>query len=162
MIFNRFAKDARGLAGEAQQIARSLGSPTVEAEHLLLAFTDRSQTKLRDLLVEAGVDHDAVQAALAAENEQSLAAVGVSPTRFELPAARPTAETPPWATSAKLALERSMKIALARGDHGIEPAHILLGVLDAKLGTVPRALAIAGVDRERLARLVETQVLAPS
>jgi D-alanyl-D-alanine carboxypeptidase len=30
--------------------------------------------------------------------------------------------------------------------------HLLLGVLDAKVGTVPRALALAGVDRAELAR----------
>lgn len=158
-MFNRFVKDARALAGQAQQIARSLGSPTVEAEHLLLAFTDRPGTKPHDLLVDAGLDHDAVREALKDEDEHSLAAVGVSLEGFDLPAPQVPAETPRWATSAKLALERSLKIALARGDHRIEAAHILLGVLHAKVGTVPRALAIAGVEREQLARLVEAEAL---
>ncbi len=161
-MFNRFVKDARALAGEAHQIAASLGAPTVEAEHLLLAFTDRPGTREHDLLIDAGLDRDAVRAALEAENEHSLAAVGVASEGFDLPAAKPVGRTPRWATSAKLALERSLKIAAARGDHRIEAAHVLLAVLDAKLGTVPRALGIAGVDRERLARAVETRVLAPT
>lgn len=160
-MFNRFVRDSRVLVDQAQQIARSLGSSTVEAEHLLLAFTDRAGTKAHDLLINAGLDRDAVRDALDAENESSLAAVGVSRGEFALPAAKATAQAPRWAASAKLALERSLKIALARGDHRIEAAHILLAVLDAKFGTVPRALAIAGVEPERLARLVEIRGFAP-
>jgi hypothetical protein len=33
----------------------------------------------------------------------------------------------------------------------LQPAHLLLGILQAEAGTVPRALALAGVDRAGLA-----------
>jgi D-alanyl-D-alanine carboxypeptidase len=55
-------------------------------------------------------------------------------------------------TSAKLALERS--VAGASRTRDLRPAHLLLGILSAQVGTVPRALALAGVDREGLASRV--------
>jgi Clp amino terminal domain, pathogenicity island component len=33
----------------------------------------------------------------------------------------------------------------------LQPAHLLLGILQAEVGTVPRALALAGIDRTDLA-----------
>jgi D-alanyl-D-alanine carboxypeptidase len=53
--------------------------------------------------------------------------------------------------SAKVALNRALKTAIARKDREIRAEHIALGVLEAEVGTVPRALAIAGLDREALA-----------
>ena len=46
-------------------------------------------------------------------------------------------------------LERALKAAL--GQRQIRPGHLLLGVLAAQAGTVPRALALAGVDSGDLA-----------
>jgi len=149
-MFNRFAKDARRLAAAAQQTARDLGSPAVEAEHLLMALTERPGTELAELLADAGLDRSGIHDALEAESERSLAAVGISAQAFDLPAPRAAEAEPRWAASAKLAMERSLKIAVARKDHRIESAHVLLGVLDASHGTVPRALEQAGVDREAL------------
>jgi D-alanyl-D-alanine carboxypeptidase len=51
-------------------------------------------------------------------------------------------------TSAKLALERGFAGAARKKD--LRPAHVLLGVLAAEVGTVPRALALAGFDRADL------------
>ncbi len=158
-MFNRFARDARKLAAGARKTALDQGSPTVEAEHVLLAFTERLGTQLAALLASAGLDREGVDQAMEAETERSLAAVGISAQDFDLPAPRPTKAEPRWAASAKGALERSLKIAVARGDHRIESAHVLLGVLDANRGTVPRALDMAGVDREELSRQVEAEVL---
>ena len=53
------------------------------------------------------------------------------------------------AASGKLVLERALKAAAGRGQ--IQPGHLLLGVLAAQAGTVPRALALAGVDQGDLA-----------
>ncbi len=159
-MFNRFASDARKLAAAARQTALDRGSPTVQAEHVLLAFTERPGTQLAELLATAGLDREGVDRAIEAETERSLAAVGISAHDFDLPAPRPTEAEPRWAASARLALERSLKIAVDRGDHRIESAHVLLGVLDATRGTVPRALELAGIDREALSRQVEAEVLA--
>jgi D-alanyl-D-alanine carboxypeptidase len=59
-----------------------------------------------------------------------------------------------FGASAKLALERSLPIAVARHENRITSDHVLLGVLEAEVGTVPRSLALAGVDRAELAASV--------
>jgi D-alanyl-D-alanine carboxypeptidase len=59
------------------------------------------------------------------------------------------------AASAKAALERALRVSLVRADRRIDAGHVLLGVLQAEAGTVPRALAQAGVDRDDLRRRVE-------
>jgi len=159
-MFNRFVKDARKLVIRARETACSGGSPTVEAEHLLLAFTEPRGGALAELLASAGLDREGVDLAIGAENERSLAAVGVSAHEFDLPPLGPRGGEPRFAASAKLALERSMKIAVARGDHRIESGHVLLGVLDASHGTVPRALELAGIDRKDLSSRVEAAMLA--
>ena len=154
-MFNRFVKEAREIAARAPTVARGLGSPTVEAEHLLLALTEAPDTGTKEALAGAGLNWQVVREALDQENERSLAAVGISPAAFDLPAVADPATRPEWATSAKLALERSLKVAAARRDSRIEPTHILLGVLRAPVGTVPRALEVAGIDRLAVARRVE-------
>jgi hypothetical protein len=53
---------------------------------------------------------------------------------------------PRFATSAKLAMERAVRVAGARGDKRLRAGHLALGVLRAPVGTVPRALALAELD----------------
>ena len=67
----------------------------------------------------------------------------------------PYVERPRLATSAKLVLERALRVAVARSDKHIGSEHITLGALRATTGTVPRALECAGVDRVELTRLLE-------
>lgn len=151
----RFPREARRVAEGAREVARAQGVATVEAEHLLLALADRAGGPVADVLAGAGLDGEALLKALDAETARSLAAVGVSRAAFDLPAAAPAARAPRWGTSAKLALQRSLRAAVARGDRSIGPGHVLLGVLGAEHGTVPRALRIAGVDRQELADRAE-------
>jgi ATP-dependent Clp protease ATP-binding subunit ClpA len=73
----------------------------------------------------------------------------VSVGDFDLPAAAPP-QKPRFATSAKTALERALRAALERNDRRITDGHVLLGLLQTEAGTVPRALAQAGVDRDEL------------
>jgi ATP-dependent Clp protease ATP-binding subunit ClpA len=154
-MFNHFTREARWVAHDAPKIARELGDSSVEAEHLLLAISRRDDAVAR-VLRDAGLDFDAITAALVAESERSLAAVGVSAERQSF---SPFVEAPRFATSAKSALERSLRIALERGDRRIGTGHVALAVLSAKRGTVPRALAIAGVDREALATEIRSSGL---
>jgi D-alanyl-D-alanine carboxypeptidase len=89
-------------------------------------------------------------AALDREFAASLRVAGVELADFDLPPA--TADPhrdPDLGTSAKLVLERAIRSA-GRVPGRIRPAHLLLGVLGAQAGTVPRALALAGVDRAEL------------
>jgi ATP-dependent Clp protease ATP-binding subunit ClpA len=145
-MMNRFAAGARSVVQDATAVARELGSPTVEAEHLLLAVT-RASAPAAIVLGDRGLDFGGLQAALEHETERSLAAVGVA---AEAGPFSPWVAEPRFATSAKLALERAVRVAAARKDRRIGPTHIALGVLRANVGTVPRALAIAEVDRTAL------------
>ena len=145
-MFERFTREARRVIVTAEAEARALGSPAIEPEHLLLALTRLEQTfPAAEALAQAGLDHDAVLEALDAEREQSLMAVGISIGDFDLPPARPSAK-PRIAAGTKSALERALRISLARADKRIGSGHILLALLRAEAGTVPRALKAAGVD----------------
>ena len=137
-MFERFTSDARTVVKAAEAQARDLGSRTIEAEHLLLALAAGGAIP--------GLDRLDVLDALDAERTRSLLAAGVSGD-VDLP---PTAVRPRMAASAKLALERSLRAAVARSDRSIRAGHLLLGVLAAEAGTVPRALEIAGIDRDAL------------
>lgn len=137
-MFERFTADARRVVQQAMNVeARALGSKTVEAEHLLLALS-----------ATIGVSRDDLITALEAETSASLAAVGVA-LRPPPPPSR--AAQPRIGASAKIALHRALESALARGHKEIRAEHVALGVLAADVGTVPRALAIAGLDRKALA-----------
>ena len=78
-MFNRFTKGAGKLLSDAVDLAHDLGSPTVEAEHLLLAAVRRDDAAAV-VLRGHGLDYDRLEAALTAETERSLAAVGVTAT----------------------------------------------------------------------------------
>ncbi len=153
-MFERFTREARAAVKDAETEARELGSPTIEAEHMLLALTRQDPaTAVGRALAEAGLDHDRIAGALDAERERSLMSVGISIHDFELPAPHP-ATKPRLAAGAKSALEHSLRISLERADKRIDGAHILLALLRAEAGTVPRALAEAGVDKRELNDLV--------
>jgi ATP-dependent Clp protease ATP-binding subunit ClpA len=158
-VFERFGKDAKRVAARAIDEAMAGGSPTVEAEHLLLALTREQDGPAARALGRHGLDRDDVLAALEAEQRQSLAAVGVELDDFDL--ARPAAaKAPGWAASSKLALQRAVKAGAAHGPRRIGTAHLLVGVLQAEAGTVPRALALVAVGREALAATARAELAA--
>ncbi|MEV0147184.1 MULTISPECIES: Clp protease N-terminal domain-containing protein [unclassified Nonomuraea] len=135
--------------------AREDGSAAIEARHLLLGLAAERDAAGRDAVVHealasAGLDHRAIREALDKEYEHSLGAAGVSPAAFgRLPQPSRPAERPSQlGASAKLALERGFTCVSRKKD--LRPGHLLLGILRAEAGTVPRALALAGVDREDL------------
>jgi ATP-dependent Clp protease ATP-binding subunit ClpA len=150
-MLNRFTKEARLVVGDSVVVARDLGATTVEAEHLLLAVV-KSDAPVASVMRDAGLDFGGLTAALNAETARSLAAVGVS---ADTPHFSPFVERPRLATSAKLVLERALRVAVAGSDKHIGSKQITLGALRATTGTVPRALECAGVDRVELARWVE-------
>lgn len=154
-MFERFGKDVRRVViRAAEQEAHALGSQTVEAEHLLLALTADGGPAGR-LLRDRGLDHEQLCAALERETKRSLAAVGVNANDFG-PSARPQdRRRPRFGASAKHALERTAKVAVARKSGHISAPHLLVGILRTDLGTVPRALAAAEQDRVELATRVE-------
>jgi ATP-dependent Clp protease ATP-binding subunit ClpA len=152
MMMQRLTPDARSLVASAEQEARAQRASHVEAEHLLLAMAATPATDAGRVLATAGLTHESVEAALEAELEASLAVVGVSVDAAALGTPSPHPQrTPRLGASFKASMERS--VSSAAGSSRIRPAHLLLGVLGAQQGTVPRSLARAGVDTDELVRL---------
>ena len=75
--------------------------------------------------------------------------VGIDASGVDLPA-NCRSDKPRWGASAKQGLERALVEAKRRGDREIGPEHILLGLLRAEHGAVPRILAAEGIDRDEL------------
>ena len=147
-MFERFVADARRVAVEANSIAAGLGSPSVEAEHLLVSLAsgdDPAGHALRD----AGLEPEEVREAIRRDFERVLGRVGIDAAAMDL-SANCRRTTPRWGASAKQGLERALEEAKRRGDHRIGCEHILLGLLRAERGTVPRLLAAEGIDRDEL------------
>jgi ATP-dependent Clp protease ATP-binding subunit ClpA len=123
----------------------------IEAEHMLLALA-ASDTAAGRLLNESGLDHERLAAALRDERRRSLAFAGVEAPHLEK--TLPTELDGPISlgTSAKTAIKRAIFASRESGHHRprLESTDLLAGILQAELGTVPRALAIAGVDRTEL------------
>jgi ATP-dependent Clp protease ATP-binding subunit ClpA len=153
-MFERIAGDARRAVMRAsKEVADGLGSPQIEAEHLLLAIAagpadDRAAQALRD----EGLDPETLREAIAHDAERVLAHVGIDLSGFDPPPRPRSSKSPRFAASAKRALEHAVKGAVEHGDKKIGTHHLLLGLLRAERGAVPRLLAAEGVDRAALVK----------
>jgi ATP-dependent Clp protease ATP-binding subunit ClpA len=128
--------------------AQLRNAPLVEAEHLLLALSREGSGPIRSALATAGLDPEGLDAALAAERAASLRVAGVTPPPAARLAAAPRVARPRWGTSARDVLSRAHRIASAnRRRQGMAELDLLTALLGLELGTVPRALTIADVDR---------------
>lgn len=143
-MFERFSRTARDAAKGARDIAAADGSDTVEAEHLLLALTRQAGDRTSGALLDLGLTEQTVRDALDHEFADALAAVGVAAT---VRPRRPSAPTrsPRWGQSAKLALERTLQVAVDRGHKRIDDHHLLIALSQAEAGVVPRVLRALGV-----------------
>jgi ATP-dependent Clp protease ATP-binding subunit ClpA len=152
MTMTTFGSYVHAIMDRGRDEARDDGSAAVEAQHLLLAVAAGPDASSRQALAAAGLDREAIRAALDRELEHSLAAVGVSAAAFDLPRPSPRPDRPSrLGASARLAVDRGFS---GVGKKALRPAHLLLGILLAEAGTVPRALDLAGVDRAGLAERV--------
>lgn len=151
---NPFDEYLHAVITEGGSEAQRDGSATVEAQHLLLAIAAQEGTAPQRVLASAGLDHQAIRDALRREFEHSLSAAGVSLADLNVPRAQGYRKSAPnVGASTKLALERGFNSVSRKRD--LRPAHVLLGILRAEVGTVPRALALAGVDRTDLQARVQ-------
>lgn len=146
-MFERFDKRVRTVVVDARSEALIHADGQLEAEHLLLALARRSEDDAGKVLAGVGLAHDRLRVVIDADVERTLEAVGVSTTAIRIPGSSllPGKE-PRFGASAKRALERAVRVAKGHGDRHLLPIHILIGVLGAREGTVPRVLAAAGVD----------------
>lgn len=158
MQFQDVSANVRGIALAAIVEAQRQGVAVVEAEHLLLALAADLHTAAGRFLVDHRLSHAELLAALRVERERSLRAVGVQPRDLDgLTATR--IQRPRWGASARSAFERASKIAsrFSRGRHRMTAFDLLYGIFRLELGTVPRALAFAEIDRTALlADVIET------
>jgi ATP-dependent Clp protease ATP-binding subunit ClpA len=145
-MFERFTEDARAAVQDAITYARDTGQTTVEAEHLLLGLCDSPE--LRGL----GLDRRQLGDALAEEERQSLAAVGVFAEESPPMASGRGSGEPGFGSSSRLALQRGVKLAQERGSRRFGSHELLGGVLAAEHGRVPRVLELAGIDIDDLRR----------
>ncbi|QNE37404.1 Clp protease N-terminal domain-containing protein [Leifsonia shinshuensis] len=127
--------------------AQRRNATLVEAEHLLLALSRDGSGAVRDVLASAGLDPVGLEAALLAEREASLRVAGVTPPPEERLAASPRVARPRWGASAKEALTRAHRVASAHRRQRSGEADLVTAIFGLELGTVPRALTLAGVDR---------------
>lgn len=156
--FTKYVRTALEQAGREAQLDRS---SRIESQHVLLAMSAQLDTPAARILLLAGLDHRALQEAFERERAQSLRAAGVSLEGFDLPqheaigAAGGVAPVTDLGTSVRTALERGVS-GVRRNPR---PEHLLLGILQAEHGTVPRALALAGIDRGELLLRVQQTLL---
>ena len=146
-----FRADFRPMIGVAMIEATNRASSTVEAEHLLLGFLFNRNAPTTLLLAEHGLTYETFSEALRREREQTLAAVGIrmpDPERLRA-APRVRSGGPRFGAGAKETWERAVRRARARRGRAQRAvvSDFLIGILSAELGTVPRALAVAGIDR---------------
>ncbi|MGO4593232.1 Clp protease N-terminal domain-containing protein [Leifsonia sp. 2TAF2] len=120
----------------------------VEAEHLLLALSREGSAPIRSALEGAGLDPDGLGTALDAERAASLRVAGVTPVPAERLAASPRVIRPRWGASFKDALARAHRVGTANRHQRMGELDLLAALLGLELGTVPRALTLAGVDRQ--------------
>jgi len=130
--------------------ARARRSATVEAEHVLLAILAVRSSPATTKLASARLDYDALVAALADERERSLAAAGIAPIAAAALTATPRSTIPGWGASVRDLLRRADTPAAKDGRDGAVEIELSIAILQARIGTVPRALAVAGLDRSAL------------
>ena len=134
-------EDLRQIVVAAIDQAAARNSSSAEAEDLLLAIA-ASRSPVAGILASAGLDHEGILRLLRAERERSLAALGIPPIDLEQLRATPRAARPTWGAS--------LRAALLRARRRLTTANVAAGVLLAGYGTVPRALAYGGIDRDAL------------
>ena len=131
--------------------AKKARAKFIEAEHILLALAANVDGDAAKLLRAFGLDHERIASALLEEHRQTLAVVGMQVTDTDKVEATEIDGSPPLGTSAKAAFKRALVSASHdRRRARLRGTDLLAGILEAELGTVPRALAIAGIDRAAL------------
>jgi ATP-dependent Clp protease ATP-binding subunit ClpA len=137
-MFERFTAEARAVVARAHEEAAAVGAERIGTEHLLLALAALDGG---GVLGGLGLGHDALRADLRRSggglDADALAAIGIdldevrrrAEASFGPDALQGRGRRPRFASGAKKALELALREALALGDRGIGPEHVLLGVM---------------------------------
>ncbi|GAA4180235.1 Clp protease N-terminal domain-containing protein [Gryllotalpicola koreensis] len=154
--------EVRALVRLATAEAERRGLPAVEAEHLMLALLAGTGSTggtagtggAAAVLAAEGLDYDTFARALIAERENSLRAAGVEPVPADRLVSTGRQSRARFGTSARQALVAAHRVSASHRRHNMRTGDVAAGILSSSLGTVPRALAYAGLDRSRLLQAV--------
>ena len=148
---SNFPRTLRPIILRAVSEAQRRGDSAVEAEHLLLALADDSDREPAATFAAVGLDHAGVIRALRAERVASLEAAGVTPVPEERLVAAVRVTRPRWGASARQAMVAASRMRTGPERHRrMAEKDLAIALLDLQLGTVPRALELAGIDRTAL------------
>lgn len=149
ILLERFSAGARRALSLSEQEASGLGHGHVGTEHLLLGILAEGESPAAAALVAAGASLSGCRE-LTAESVGARGASTGSQRLAELPLTE----------RANRSLERAARLALRRRDPEVEPAHILLSVLDVE-GRAGQVLRGLGVDMSGLRRSLDPRAEAP-
>jgi ATP-dependent Clp protease ATP-binding subunit ClpA len=131
--FERFTEGAKRVLSLAQEEAERAHHSYIGTEHLLLGLLRQTDTTAANVLRELGIDIDAVRATIASvlgRNERIV-------IRQIIPTSR-----------VKKVIEIAFEEAGRRGQHFVEPGHILAGLVIEGEGIAAHVLADLGATRE--------------
>ena len=140
------------LAG-ADTAARRMGDVSPGPEHLLLAALAMDDGTARRAFARAGADPDAFEAAVAAQHDAALRAIGVEPVALapaDVDAGPPKGvfrSTP----VAQRAFQEAVKLSKQVKPSRLLGAHVVAAVAEERQGTAARTLRAMGVDAAALA-----------
>ncbi|MFH8223436.1 Clp protease N-terminal domain-containing protein [Streptomyces sp. NPDC018057] len=178
-MFERFTEDARAVVRGAVGHAESGGARSVDAEHLLLALLDREGSRASFALAALGLDAHKEdvrrelgearrRAGLSRADTDALADLGIDVLAIvsRVEAAHGVGAMSgdrddegwwsgrrPFSRDAKRALEKALRMAVARRDRRIGDEHLLLA-LAARPGVPCEVLADHGVTYTALTRVL--------
>ena len=155
---DRIPQPMRDIMIGATQEAQRRGSAAVAAEHLMLAILAQETSAASAVLADFGLDHAALDAALDSEIAHSLAVIGIEGLDSALLEATGRDSRPMWSSSIREAFRRAQSSGRRR--RRAAELDLLYGIVTANVGTVPRTLAYAGIDRDALIGRVERERLA--
>jgi|SRR5215471_2484615 len=138
MFLDRFTEDARLAVASARQEAANIGSPHIEAEHLLLGIARAIEPDLKEPLRLKDVE-DALRSDLTA-NAKSESPETAADLRLSNPCKRILA----------YAAEEAVRL----NSSGIDSGHLLLGILRESDSIASRLLSTHNVDLARARQIV--------
>lgn len=147
----RFTPEAKQALEGAVAVAGRLGAKRIDAEHLLLALAEGEESLVARGLATAGANPGSIEEALENEFQDALIHAGVGDEHRRPHRRSPhSAKRLPMGQSAKLALERALGAAKMSDGGDVSAGHLLVGIVAAEVGTVPRLLDQLGVSRSEI------------
>ena len=135
MLGYYFTTDVRQVLSNAREEAARLGNPSVDTEHIALAFT-RANTSASRVLRDIEVDPDALRETA----EHAIHPSDVAPPKGDLPYSR----------HAKQTLEHALKEAAEHGHNFVGIDHLLIGVIQESDGLGSELLTKHGATADRV------------